>query len=162
MAKTIEQVIGENVKRLREQKGMSQAEMGETVGMLLGTKWVPQTVSAAERGKRQFIAAEMVVLADVLGCRIQYLFESPDSSSIRVSDAFTYSPDFTAKLDASGVDDEELRRVYSKLRLTLRGLPALAATLKEDLGKIEDLTTHAGYLLELHQDVSDLEGGDDA
>ncbi|MFW0773556.1 helix-turn-helix domain-containing protein [Paenarthrobacter nitroguajacolicus] len=158
MAKTIEQVIGENVKRLREKKGMSQAEMGETVGMLLGSKWIPQTVSAAERGKRQFIAAEMLVLADVLGCRVQYLFESQDSSSIRVSETFTYAPDYTSRLDATGVDDEQLRRVYSKLLMTLKGLPAMTATLKEDLQKIEDTTRHAQFLLELDE----APGGDNA
>lgn len=159
MAKSIEQVIGENIKRLREKKGISQAELGETVGMLLGTKWIPQTVSAAERGKRQFIAAEMVVLADVLGCRIQYLFESPDSASIRVSDSFTYAPDYTAKLDTSGVDDEQLRRVYSKLRMTLKGLPTLTAALRENIAHIETTAGHASFLLELEDDP---DGDEDA
>ncbi|WP_284752624.1 helix-turn-helix transcriptional regulator [Arthrobacter sp. efr-133-R2A-120] len=162
MAKTIEQVVGENVKRLREQRGMSQVELGEEVGGLLGSKWVPQTVSAAERGKRQFIAAELLVLANVLGCRVQYLFEPQDSSSIRISDAFTFAPDFAAKLDASGVDDERLRRVYSKLRLTLTGLPALTATLREDLKKLEDITGHATYLLELKDTDDDVEDAPDA
>lgn len=162
MAKTIEQVVGENVKRLREQRGMSQAELGEEVGMLLGSKWVPQTVSAAERGKRQFIAAELLVLANVLGCRVQYLFEAQDLSSIRVSDAFTYAPDFGAKLDASGVDDEQLRWTYSKLQLTLRGLPHMTAALKEDLQKIEDVTRHASYLLELKDRAEDSDGAEDA
>lgn len=128
---------------------MSQVELGEEVGMLLGTKWVPQTVSAAERGKRQFIAAELLVLANVLGCRVQDLFEPEDTTSIRVSDAFTYAPDFAAKLDASGVDDEQLRSVYSKLKLTLMGIPALTAALQDDLKKLEDVTRHATFLLEL-------------
>jgi transcriptional regulator with XRE-family HTH domain len=158
VAKTIEQVVGENVKRLRERRGMSQVELGEEVGMLLGSKWVPQTVSAAERGKRQFIAAELLVLANVLGCRVQNLFEPEDTTSIRVSDAFTYAPDFAAKLDASGVDDEQLRSVYSKLQLTLMGIPALTAALQEDLKKLEDVTRHATFLL----DLKDTQGSEDA
>lgn len=160
MAKRIEQVIGENIKRLREQKGMSQVELGEEVGLLLATKWVPQTVSAAERGKRQFIAAEMVVLADVLDCRIQYLFESPDASSIKVSDAFTFTPDFSSRVESLQVNDEGLLRMYSKLRISLMGVPHLTAALKEDIQRLEALTEHAKFLLDLEDASSEVDDQD--
>lgn len=160
MAKPIEQVIGDNVKRLREGLGISQAELGEEVGVRLGTKWIPQTVSAAERGKRQFIAAEIVVLAHVLKCRIQYLFESPDSEPIMISDAFISTPDFTSTLDASGINDEQLRRMYSKLRTNLQAMPAIAGALKEDLKKIEDIAANTTRLLRLEQGADEDESAD--
>jgi transcriptional regulator with XRE-family HTH domain len=161
MAKRIEVLIGENVRKLRERGGISQAELGEEVGMLLGSSWSRSTVSQAEGGKRSFVAAEVMALASVLGCQIQYLFTSSEGEAIRISDAYAFAPDFGSRLDTSGVDDEQLRRVYSKLRLTLQGLPALTAALKEDLSKVEDTARHATFLLELDE-VDGPEGSEDA
>ncbi|GGQ20704.1 MULTISPECIES: helix-turn-helix domain-containing protein [Streptosporangium] len=63
----IEEVIGANVAFLREDRGMSQAQLGEALGSYLGKPWSRQAVSAAEKGRRAFTAAELVSLALALG-----------------------------------------------------------------------------------------------
>lgn len=121
MATPIEQVIGENIKKRRAELGMSQAEFGREVGVYFGTDWPAQTVSAAEKGRRQFIAAEVMVLSRILHCRVQELFTPDPPVAIKLTDNFSTAPDFSAPLDEPGVTDELLRRRFSEARLMLKG-----------------------------------------
>ncbi|NHQ58873.1 helix-turn-helix transcriptional regulator [Micrococcus luteus] len=93
MTKSIEEVIGENVRHRREALNWSQAQLGERVGALLGVDWKPQTVSGAEKGRRQFIAAELVVLAHVLGCRVQDLVTVLPPQPVRVTEHYIQQAD---------------------------------------------------------------------
>lgn len=74
----IEEVIGANLRQERIQRNMSQPEFGEWIGQALGTAWKPQTVSAAEKGRRQFAAADLVALAHVLDSPVSALLTPPD------------------------------------------------------------------------------------
>lgn len=62
----LEEVVGINVARLREQRRLPQAELGELLGQYLGKPWTRQAVSAAEKGRRAFAVAELVALAAAL------------------------------------------------------------------------------------------------
>jgi transcriptional regulator with XRE-family HTH domain len=73
----IGQVIGERVRAQREERGWTQAKLGEHVGSYLGQDWSRQAISAAEKGKRSFTAAELLTFADVLGVSISYLMTPP-------------------------------------------------------------------------------------
>lgn len=95
----IEEVIGANIRQRREGRGYSQAAFGEKIGPLLGGAWKPQTVSAAEKGRRQFIAAELVVLAHVLECRVQDLIRVDPPQPVVITDHFTRDADYSAPLD---------------------------------------------------------------
>ncbi|MDQ1621669.1 MAG: hypothetical protein QOH19_87 [Actinomycetota bacterium] len=90
-AKRLEAVIGENVRRLREGSEMSQTELGSELGNLLGNPWSAQTVSQAEKGKRAFVAAEIVALARVFGCPIPSLYHRVDAGDVIISDIFVMS-----------------------------------------------------------------------
>lgn len=73
----IEEVIGMNLRRVRERRGENQAEFGEWIGQGLGTAWKPQTVSAAEKGRRAYGAGDLVALAHVLDVPVSDLLEPP-------------------------------------------------------------------------------------
>lgn len=95
----IEEVIGENIRERRDRLGYSQTAFGERVGELLGNPWKPQTVSAAEKGRRQFIAAELVVLSHVLRCRVQDLLTVHPPQPVQISDNYVRDADYSAPLE---------------------------------------------------------------
>lgn len=66
----LEEVIGENIARHRAEQGLSQADLGEALGVYLEKPWSRQAVHSAEKGKRAFAAAELVSLSLVLGCEL--------------------------------------------------------------------------------------------
>lgn len=59
----VEETIGQRIRARREMLELSQSQLGRYVGELLGREWPRQAVSAAERGKRSFTAAELVAFA---------------------------------------------------------------------------------------------------
>ncbi|MFD1660008.1 helix-turn-helix transcriptional regulator [Streptomyces caeni] len=70
----IEEVIGANLQWIREDQGMTQAQLGEAVARHLGKPWSRQAVSAAEKGRRAFSAADLLALALVLDVTIPSFF----------------------------------------------------------------------------------------
>ncbi|WP_133061687.1 helix-turn-helix transcriptional regulator [Streptosporangium minutum] len=75
----IEEVIGENVLRVREGLGLSQAQLGDAIADYLGRPWSRQAVSSAEKGRRAFTAAELLVLAEILKTTVYRLMTPPIS-----------------------------------------------------------------------------------
>ena len=73
----IEAVVGEQITRAREDVGMSQAQLGDELGRLLGKPWPRQAVSQAEKGRRSFNAAELVAFAAALGRSVESLLVPP-------------------------------------------------------------------------------------
>ena len=70
-------VVGEQITRAREDVGMSQAQLGDELGRLLGKPWPRQAVSQAEKGRRSFNAAELVAFAAALGRSVESLLVPP-------------------------------------------------------------------------------------
>lgn len=62
----IEELIGRNVKEAREDAGLTQRKLGERVGEVLGRAWLPQAVSQAEKGGRDWAAQDLVAVAQAL------------------------------------------------------------------------------------------------
>ncbi|MFI0134756.1 helix-turn-helix transcriptional regulator [Streptomyces luteogriseus] len=69
----MEETIGLNIAQLRTQQELSQADLGEALGVYLEKPWSRQAVHSAEKGKRAFTAAELVAFALVLECELPYL-----------------------------------------------------------------------------------------
>ncbi|MFE3202288.1 helix-turn-helix transcriptional regulator [Embleya sp. NPDC059237] len=85
----IEQVIGRNARRLREARGLSQADLGRDVASHLGHPWSRQAVSAAEKGRRAFTASDLLALSRVLDSTIPELLlpaERPQGPGIELGD----------------------------------------------------------------------------
>lgn len=59
----LEEAIGKKLAWLRNDREMSQAQLGEALGRYLEKPWSRQAVNAAEQGKRAFTARDMVGLA---------------------------------------------------------------------------------------------------
>ena len=74
----VEEAVGRQVARLRAQRELSLAELGEALGRYLGRPWSRQAVHQAERGQRSFTAAELTALALALDTSIQALFRAED------------------------------------------------------------------------------------
>jgi 8-oxo-dGTP diphosphatase len=67
----VEEVVGLRIKDIRESRGLTQDQLGELMGELLGGRpWARQTVSAAEHGRRAFTAAELVACSLALGAPV--------------------------------------------------------------------------------------------
>jgi transcriptional regulator with XRE-family HTH domain len=71
---TIAQLIGQNARRRRDELGMTAAELGRLVGDAFGKPWPRQTVYLMESGERAMVAAEVAVIASVLGTTVAKLF----------------------------------------------------------------------------------------
>lgn len=74
---SVEAVIAYNVRARRLQLGISQADLGEKIAGYTGKPWARQTVSTMEQGRRAFVAAEVVALAQILRGRPEDLFAPP-------------------------------------------------------------------------------------
>jgi transcriptional regulator with XRE-family HTH domain len=75
---TINQVVGANLRRLREERGLTQAQAGLLLEPYLGSKWKKQTVGFAEKGlRREFSAGELISLARAFGVKVQSLLQPP-------------------------------------------------------------------------------------
>jgi len=74
----VEEAIGRQVARLRTQRQLSLADLGEALGRYLGKPWSRQAVHQAERGQRSFTAAELTALALALDTSVQALFRAED------------------------------------------------------------------------------------
>ena len=70
----VEEVVGRRIREIRERQGMTQEQLGQAIGELLGKPWPRQTVSSAEAGRRAFTAAELVAVARALGVYVGILF----------------------------------------------------------------------------------------
>lgn len=83
----IEEVVGRRVAELRDTTEMSQQELGRRLGELLGRPWSRQAVSAAEKGRRAFTAAEILALAHVFEVPVARFYSPPlEAQSVRVGE----------------------------------------------------------------------------
>lgn len=147
---TIEQLIGKNIKSKREQMGLSQAEFGTRVGDLLGTNWQPQTVSAAERGKRQFTAAELMVLAHVLDKSPESLFFSHDGA-VKITEKLTLNLRAKMMVDRPQLSDEKLLEIFSDVHQVAGELVKMANDAQRTSSAIADVAHLARRLSEFHE-----------
>jgi transcriptional regulator with XRE-family HTH domain len=95
----IEELIGSNVKQAREIAHLTQAEFGERVGDFLGKAWVPQAVSQAEKGRRDWAILDLAAVAYALHRPITWFLQVP-----------------------SGADPKELLEVPGDVELSLEGV----------------------------------------
>lgn len=143
----IRRVIGENVRRVRENRGMSQPEFGKLVGEFATGKregWSRQTVSALERGDRAFTVDDLLLLAYVLEVPVSaLLLIPPEVRSVTVG-IRSFGP---AELGAAGWRRSEttetldaLYRHLSDLFSSLRTLGNEAWTAMERAGELQRAT----------------------
>jgi len=103
-------LIGEKFKRLREESGLTQAQIAEYLG-------VDQSyISRYEKNERQLSVDLLEKLSNLFGCPVEY-FTSEDSQ---------YTP-LSFALRATGITSEDLETVaaINKIALNLRDMKNL-------------------------------------
>lgn len=150
MEKTLEQVIGANVARLREKRQWTQTQLGDVLSNATGRKWERQAVWAAENGKRAFVASDLIALADALDVLVSELISSVEP--VRVGDA-VIEPDRLLDLTTAGTPEvlglwrvylaaealcESMQRIQSQYRSMTQELRVEAARSPELRNKVED------------------------
>lgn len=63
---TVEEIVGANVRQIREELEMTQEQLGAALGEYLGKTWTRQAVSAAEKGRRNWRATDVMGVAMIL------------------------------------------------------------------------------------------------
>ncbi|NBM20339.1 helix-turn-helix domain-containing protein [Streptomyces sp. GC420] len=74
----VEEAIGRQIARLRAERELSLAELGEALGGYLDKPWSRQAVHQAERGRRSFTATELTALALALETSVPALFRAEE------------------------------------------------------------------------------------
>lgn len=74
--KTIEQIVGENIRSRRELLGLSQAELGSLAGKISG-----HTIGMWEKAKQGYRTANLEAVAKALGCTREDLLKDQKNIS---------------------------------------------------------------------------------
>ncbi|WP_161500842.1 helix-turn-helix transcriptional regulator [Embleya scabrispora] len=144
----IEHLIGRNVRRIREARGLSQADLGRAVEDQLGHAWSRQAVSAAEKGRRSFAASDLLALSRVLESTIPDLLlpvERWAESAIELGDGvhvavaeyrdrvLRHGDERGASRAVTRADVRELATTVVRLKQQLDAVHATAAGLEADV-----------------------------
>ncbi|MGV9870571.1 helix-turn-helix domain-containing protein [Rhodococcus koreensis] len=132
--RTVEEVLGAHLRRLREERELSLAEVGEALGKYLGKPWSPQGVWQAEKGKRDFKLAQLIAFALVFECPLSRL-TTVAIPGVELSDTHTIGGHETAQLYASGVASGLLGSALVDMD---KGLGAASRELESALERIEE------------------------
>lgn len=121
----IEEVVGANVRRIREINDITQEEVGRKIGTVLGTEWTRQAVSAAEKGGRSFTARELIALAHVLGTSAGRLLQPPlGVDEVEVSEEFRLT---RADLTSRSLPSLDEQKIWEAMLKTLHTLAQASA-----------------------------------
>jgi transcriptional regulator with XRE-family HTH domain len=151
----VEELAGQRIRAVREDRDMTQEELGRRLGKLLGREWPRQAVSAAERGRRAFTAAELVAIALTLRTSVGHLLtppfdvdsvDLPGSVQIRREDlAAVVLPSVSADETLAGVA-ETVNRIQKNLGQVTEGtgmVTEATSRLWEDMQALGDELTRA-------------------
>lgn len=141
----IEEIAGQRIRERREELGRTQEGLGKAIGERLGREWPRQAVSAAERGKRSFTAAELVAIAHALGTNVQQLLTPPPGiGEIELADGVAIDRALLAgALSPGRITDKGLERiqeVFSRLLLHVNQLNQAADDVHEDMNLMRELS----------------------
>ncbi|MEU3413739.1 helix-turn-helix transcriptional regulator [Streptomyces sp. NPDC006658] len=150
----IEEVIGANVQWIREDQGMTQAQLGEAVAAHLGKPWSRQAVSAAEKGRRAFSAADLLALALVLDVTIPSFFLLRDAfhDDVQLPTANVAADDYMMRVfhrsDVKGGADLLTRSSARRLREAHARVLADTETLVGAVSSMNKAITHLDNVID--------------
>jgi transcriptional regulator with XRE-family HTH domain len=144
----IEDVIARWITEGREASGMTQLQLGERLGEILGKPWPKQAVSAAEKGRRAFTAAELVAFAVALGCNVETLLQPPmDVDEVTLAEGHPVKSSYLRTVAATNTDLADLVTSMERLREVLVNTHRKAA----DTEKISGIAQ--GHLAQAYRDL---------
>lgn len=98
--KTIEEIIGTNVRERRSALGMTQSQLGKAAGLTI------QTLGKIEKGKRAARTTNLEAIAQALNCTREDLLKNPDEKP---------GPTVTSLLEAIAAADKENQELRARL-----------------------------------------------
>ncbi|MCX4972176.1 helix-turn-helix transcriptional regulator [Streptomyces sp. NBC_00620] len=148
----MEETIGWNINQLRTQQELSQADLGEALGVYLEKPWSRQAIHSAEKGKRAFTAVELVAFALVLECELPFLLAPHGparSGNIELPNASVPALRLAEVVAPEAPEDwmrrtniESLRQLVPMLTGSLDTLRLLEVSLVELLNDAEEREAH--------------------
>lgn len=126
----LEAVVGSNVARIRQNRRLSQPDLGRQIGARTGERpWSRQSVSAMENGLRAFTARDLVMLAYLLEVPVSaLLYVGPEVEEVELGSSFSLR---RSDLEASGWQTDETTESLSSLASALGGLSERLAALQD-------------------------------
>jgi transcriptional regulator with XRE-family HTH domain len=106
--KSVDEIVGQNVRMLRNAKGMSQTKLADSLGVSF------QQLQKYESGKNSFRPDRMLQIANVFDIPVLQLFDGTDSGKRRkpdrTTDLLTATPHAMRMLQAfAKLSDDKLR-----------------------------------------------------
>lgn len=165
----IEDVIGQRIADVRDTNKITQQQLADQIGELLGKTWSRQAVWSAEKGARAFTAVELIAFAHVLGVPVDRLLMPP--TSVRTIDLPGGKQLDRSEIGKAALPRMSARTVFESMHETLRTL-AQASQARTEYERIEleaidglykqmELAAQA-YLHENEEESSDGESEDPA
>lgn len=150
--------VGENVKKARKSKGLTQQELGERMGV------TQATVNQYESGKRNPKLDTLNRIANALGVNVGVLLYGENSTTID-RDGTKFSGPITPQEDIDEMKEEGIFNVTIKPAFREVGgafVDALDEVTSSIVDVLQDMTEENKLLfLELAKKMSKKEGGDD-
>ncbi|MGO1054527.1 helix-turn-helix domain-containing protein [Crossiella sp. CA198] len=128
----IEKIIGERVRDAREASGLTQVQLGQKLGDLLGKPWSRQAVSSAEQGGRLWTAAELIAVAHVLETTVTRLLTP--SAFVQKIELPSGALLDRSRLTAVAYPPVSEAASFEQLRTQLRNLAHALATMQKHQG----------------------------
>lgn len=100
-SRTLRKLVGANVAAIRDAGSLTQTEVAQRVGDILGTPWARQQISRAETGGRALNVDELVALAVALDVTVIDLLAPRPDENYRLGER--------GSLDAGTLQDALLR-----------------------------------------------------
>lgn len=117
----VDEIVGENIKRLRIKSGLSQTAVGDALGVTF------QQVQKYETGRNRITAGKLNKLAMLLDVSMSELFEGADNPDRRRQDDPVSTEAFKLAADFDSISDPVVRKQLRSLVASLSGQEAAVA-----------------------------------
>lgn len=111
---SLQQVVGENIKRVRTERTMLQEEVA-TAARNAGLKWTGVTITQIENGNRSITAEELILLAVILDEPLSELLHYPEAN-IELTETMLLPSQVLRALASTGRRVSELHHVDESLQ----------------------------------------------
>lgn len=145
----VEELIGERLRQARELRDWTQQELGAALEPYLGRPWTRQAVSNAEKGGRDFGAAELLAFATVLRQHVPWFFMASTADPITLPGSETLTPaqvmDKFASMGELEASDhlDSVARLNEEIHRQARTIEGCAGAVREYLFHIQQSTGQA-------------------
>jgi len=137
------QAFGALVRKARENRQMTQAELAKQLGVALGREVNPLAVTRIEAGKRPVPLAEVAALAELLNLELDPLF-NPAPVRMSPAELARRAGEIRGRLNEMHAEEVKLMAAYASANQQLRLLRTRRDELERELQAVERAATGEG------------------